>query len=75
MKKIGRYPHNGYPTDMCMGTRRIFIQRVGYGRATTRTLSAPLTSLPGTLARKTFDTRTILHSSEPVLTIDYDTTC
>jgi len=29
----------------------------------------------GTLARKTFDTRTILHSSEPVLTIDFDTTC
>jgi len=28
-----------------MGTGRIFIQRVGYGGATTRTLPAPLTSL------------------------------
>jgi len=44
-KKIGEYPHNGYPTNMGTGTRRIFIQRVGYGGATTRTLPAPLTSL------------------------------
>ena len=43
MKKIHGYPHNGYPTDM--GTGRIFMERVGYGRATTRTLPAPLTSL------------------------------
>jgi len=45
MKKIGGYPHNGYPTDMGTGTGRIFIQRVGYGGTTTRTLPAPLTSL------------------------------
>jgi len=45
MKKIDRYPHNGYPTDMGTGMERIFIQRVGYGGATTRTLSASLTSL------------------------------
>jgi len=45
MKKIGGYPHNGYPTDMGTGTRQIFIQRVGYGGATTRTLPALLTSL------------------------------
>ena len=47
MKKIHGYPHNGYPTDMDMGTGRIFIQRVGYGEATTRSLPAPLTSLTG----------------------------
>jgi len=45
MKKIGGYPHNEYPTDMDMGMEQIFIQRVGYGVATTRTLPAPLTSL------------------------------
>jgi len=45
MKKIDGYPHNGYPADMDTGTGRIFIQRVGYGRATTHTLPAPLTSL------------------------------
>jgi len=45
MKKIGRYPHNGYPTDMDTSTGRIFIQRVGYGGATTPTLPALLTSL------------------------------
>jgi len=45
MKKIGGYPHNGYLTDMDIGTGRIFIQRVGYEGATTRTLPAPLTSL------------------------------
>jgi len=45
MKKIDGYPHNGYPTDMGMGMGQIFIQRVGYGGATTRTLPAPLTSL------------------------------
>ena len=45
MKKIDGYPHNGYPTDMGTGTGRIFIQRIGYGGATTRTLPAPLTSL------------------------------
>ena len=45
MKKIDGYPHNGYPTDMGMGTGQIFIRRVGYGGATTRTLPAPLTSL------------------------------
>ena len=44
-EKISGYPHNGYPTDMSMSTGRIFIQRVGYGRATTRILPAPLTSL------------------------------
>jgi len=49
MKKIDGYPHNGYPTDMGMGTGQIFIQRVGYGGATTRTLPAPLTSLGGLL--------------------------
>jgi len=45
MKKIDGYPHNGYPTDMGMGTGRIFIQWVGYGGTTTRTLPASLTSL------------------------------
>jgi len=45
MKKIDGYPHNGYPTDMGTGTGQIFIQRVGYGGATTRTLPASLTSL------------------------------
>jgi len=45
MKKIGGYPHNGYLTNMSTDTRRIFIQRVGYGGATTRTLTALLTSL------------------------------
>ena len=45
MKKIDGYPHNRYPTDMGMGTGQIFIQRVGYGGATTRILPAPLTSL------------------------------
>jgi len=45
MKKIDGYPHNEYPTDMGMGTGRIFIQRIGYEGATTHTLSAPLTSL------------------------------
>jgi len=50
MKKIDGYPHNGYPTDMGTGTAQIFIQRVGYGGATTRTLPALLTSLIGTLA-------------------------
>ena len=45
MKKIGGYPHNGYPRDMSTGTGHIFIQRVEYGRTTTRTLPAPLTSL------------------------------
>jgi len=45
MKKIGGYPHNGYPTDMDTSTGQIFIQRVGYERATTCTLPAPLTSL------------------------------
>jgi len=29
MKKIGRYPHNGYSTDIGTGTGQIFIQRVG----------------------------------------------
>jgi len=45
MKKIDGYPYNGYPMDMGTGTGRIFIQRVGYEGATTRTLRAPLTSL------------------------------
>jgi len=45
MKKICGYPHNGYPTDMGLGMGRIFIQQIGYGGATTRTLLAPLTSL------------------------------
>jgi len=45
MKKVDRYPHNGYPTNMGTDTGQIFIQRVGYGGATTRTLPAPLTSL------------------------------
>jgi len=44
-EKIGEYPQNGYPTDMGTGTRRIFIQRIGYGGATTRTLPTLLTSL------------------------------
>jgi len=44
MKKIGRYPHNGYLTDISRSTGRIFFQQVGYGGATTRTLPAPLTS-------------------------------
>jgi len=45
MKKIDRYPHNRYPMDMSMGTRRIFIQQVGYKGATTRTLPTSLTFL------------------------------
>jgi len=50
MRKIGGYPHNGYPTDMGTGTGQIFIQQVGYGGATTRTLPAPLTFIfPGIL--------------------------
>jgi len=43
MKKIDGYPHNTRRMDT--GTGWIFIQRVGYGGATTRTLPAPLTSL------------------------------
>jgi len=43
MKKIGGYPHNGYPTNMDTG--QIFIPRIGYEGATTRTLPALLTSL------------------------------
>jgi len=39
MKKI-----DGYPTDMDTGIWQIFIQRIGYERATTRTLPVPLTS-------------------------------
>jgi len=35
-----------------MGTGRILIQQVGYGRATTRTLPALLTSLPPSDASK-----------------------
>jgi len=49
MKKIDGYPHNGYPTDRDTGTGQIFIQRVGYGEATTRSLPAPLTSLAGSI--------------------------
>jgi len=49
MKKNRRYPHNGYPTDIGTGTRRIFIQRIGYGGAITRILPAPLTSLVKTV--------------------------
>jgi len=49
MKKIGGYPHNGYPTDMGTGTGRIFIHRVGYEGVTTRTLPAPLIALNTTL--------------------------
>jgi len=45
MKKKGGYPHNEYLTDMGTSTGRIFIQRIRYGEATTRTLPAPLTSL------------------------------
>jgi len=45
IKNIGGYQHNGYPTDIGTGTRHIFIQRVGYGGATTRTLPASLTFL------------------------------
>jgi len=45
MKKIDGYLHNGYPKNMDTGTRRIFIQRVGYGGVTIHTLPAPLTSL------------------------------
>jgi len=45
MKKMDGYPHNRYLTDMNTGTGWKFIQRVGYGGATTRTLPAPLTSL------------------------------
>jgi len=45
MKKIGGYPHNGYPTDMSTCTGQIFIQRVGYEGATIRTIPAPLKSL------------------------------
>jgi len=40
MKKIG-----GYPTDMGTEIGQIFIQQVGYGGTTTRTLPALLTSL------------------------------
>jgi len=46
MKKIDGNPHNGYPTDMGTGTGQIFVQRIRYGGTTTRTLPAPLTSLP-----------------------------
>jgi len=37
-EKIDGYPHNGYPKDMGTGTRKIFIQQVRYGGATTRTI-------------------------------------
>jgi len=40
MKKIGGYPHNGYPTDIDTDTGRIFIQQVEYGETTTHTLPA-----------------------------------
>ena len=40
MKKIGGYPHNGYPTNIGMGTGQIFIQRVGYEGTSTHTLPA-----------------------------------
>ena len=46
-KKMDRYPYNEYPTDM--GTGQIFIQWVGYGGGTTRTLPAPLNSLDNVL--------------------------
>jgi len=36
-------------TDMDTGIRQIFIQWVGYARATTRTLPTPLTSLNNTI--------------------------
>jgi len=45
MKKIDKYPHNGYSTNMSMNTGRIFIKQVRYGGTTTHTLLAPLTSL------------------------------
>ena len=45
IKKLCEYSHNEYPTDMNMGTRQIFIQRVGYMRAITHTLPVSLTSL------------------------------
>jgi len=48
MKKIGGYPHNGYPTDMDTGTEQIFIHWIRYRGTTTRTLPALLTSLLGT---------------------------
>jgi len=38
MKKIGGYPHNGYPTNIGTITGHIFIPRIGYERTTTRTL-------------------------------------
>jgi len=44
-KKISGYPHNGYPTDMGIGTGLIFIQWVGCEGVITRTLSVPLTFL------------------------------
>jgi len=48
MKKIGGYPHNGYPTNIGTGTGRIFIQWVRYKRVTTSIISASLTSLDNT---------------------------
>jgi len=52
IKKICWYPHNKCITDtykdMGTGTKHIFIQRVGYKGATTRTLPALLTSLDPT---------------------------
>ena len=45
IKKLCRYPHNGYPTDMDTCTGQIFIQRVWYEGATTRSIPALLTSL------------------------------
>ena len=50
MKKIGGHSHDRYPTDMGTGMGRIFIQRVGCGGATTRTLPAPLTFLVPSLS-------------------------
>jgi len=47
IKKLCGYPYNKYSKDMDTGTRRIFIQSVGYARVTTRTLPASLTSLDG----------------------------
>jgi len=45
MKKIGGYPHNGYPIDIGTSTEQIFIQQVGYKRTATRILPASFTSI------------------------------
>jgi len=44
IQKLCEYPHNRYPTNIDISTRRIFIQRVRYEKTTTRTIEFVLVS-------------------------------